>query len=146
MPKLLTPVLKLMAEKQASDLFISSGTPICIKILGVIMPVNSDVLDAEKTQRIAKELMSEKEQREFEEKWEMNLSLQVPDIGRFRVNIFRQRGDVALVIRYLRSQTAGLDALKLPAILKELIVEKRGLVLLVGATGSGKSTTLAAMI
>ncbi len=146
MSKLLAPVLKLMAEKQASDLFISSGTPICIKILGTIMPVNAEVLDAEMTRRIAHELMSEKERREFEEKWEMNLSLQLPEIGRFRVNIFRQRGDVALVIRYLRSQTAGIDALKLPPILKELIVEKRGLVLLVGATGSGKSTSLAAMI
>lgn len=146
MSKILTPVLKLMAEKQASDLFISSGTPICIKILGTIMPVNSEVLDAEMTRRIAHELMSEKEQLEFEQRWEMNLSLQVPQIGRFRVNIFRQRGDVALVIRYLRSHTAGIDALKLPNILKELIVEKRGLVLIVGATGSGKSTTLAAMI
>ncbi len=146
MSTFLTPVLKLMAEKQASDLFISAGAPICIKILGTIMPVNSEVLDPDMTRRIAYELMSEKEQRDFEEKWEMNLSLQAGQIGRFRVNIFRQRGHVALVIRYLRSHTAGIDALKLPPILKELIVEKRGLVLVVGATGSGKSTSLAAMI
>jgi twitching motility protein PilU len=142
----LTPVLKLMAEKQASDLFISAGTPMCIKILGTIMPVNSEVMDGPTVKKIAYELMSEAEQQDYERDWEMNLSFPVPDVGRFRVNVFRQRGNVALVIRYLRSQTAGLEALRLPPVLKELIMEKRGLVLVVGATGSGKSTTLAAMI
>jgi twitching motility protein PilU len=142
----LTPVLKLMAEKQASDLFISAGMPMSIKILGTIMPVNGDVLDPEKVKRLAYEMMSEKDQREFEQTWEMNFSFPVPDVGRFRVNVFRQRGNVAVVIRYLRTQTPGLEALRLPSILKDLIMEKRGLVLVVGATGSGKSTTLAAMI
>jgi len=142
----LTPVLKLMAEKQASDLFISADTPICIKILGSILPVNAEMMTPDMTLRIANELMSEKEQKEFAQNWEMNLSLPVPNVGRFRVNIFRQRGHVALVICYLRSNTPGIDALKLPAALKELIQEKRGLILVVGATGSGKSTTLAAMI
>jgi twitching motility protein PilU len=142
----LTPVLKLMAEKQASDLFLSAGMPISIKILGTIMPVNTDVLDPETVKRIAYELMSEEERQEFEQTWEMNFSFPVQDVGRFRVNVFRQRGNIALVIRYLRTQTPGLDALRLPPILKDLIMEKRGLVLLVGATGSGKSTTLAAMI
>jgi len=142
----LTPVLKLMAEKQASDLFISAGAPMSIKILGTIMPVNSDVLDGPTVKKIAYELMSPEEQAEYERSWEMNLSFPVPEIGRFRVNVFRQRGNVAIVIRYLRSQTPGLEALRLPTILKDLIIEKRGLVLVVGATGSGKSTTLAAMI
>jgi twitching motility protein PilU len=142
----LTPVLKLMAEKQASDLFISAGMPISIKILGTIMPVNADVLDPETVKKIAYEMMSEKEQQDFEQTWEMNFSFPVPEVGRFRVNVFRQRGHVALVIRYLRSQTPGLEVLRLPSILKDLIMEKRGLVLVVGATGSGKSTTLAAMI
>lgn len=146
MSTFLLPVLKLMAEKQASDLFISAGTPICIKILGTIMPVNTEVLDPMMTRKIADELMSEKEKQDFDKNWEMNLSLPVANVGRFRVNIFRQRGNVALVIRYLRSQTPGIEALKLPPILKDLIQEKRGLVLVVGATGSGKSTTLAAMI
>lgn len=146
MSTFLTPVLKLMAEKQASDLFISAGSPICIKILGTILPINSEVLNPEMTRNIAYELMSEKEQKEFEADWEMNLSLPVQGVGRFRVNIFRQRGHIALVIRYLRSTTPGIDALKLPPVLKDLICEKRGLVLVVGATGSGKSTTLAAMI
>ncbi len=146
MSTFLLPVLKLMAEKQASDLFISAGAPISIKILGTIMPVNAEVLNPLMTRRIADELMSEKEKHDFDQNWEMNLSLPVSQVGRFRVNIFRQRGNVALVIRYLRSQTPGIEALKLPPILKDLIQEKRGLVLVVGATGSGKSTTLAAMI
>ena len=142
----LLPVLKLMAEKQASDLFISAGMPISIKILGTIMPVNGDVLSPEQVKKVTYELMSEKEQNDFEQTWEMNFSFPVPDVGRFRVNVFRQRGNVGMVIRYLRTQTPGLEALRLPPILKDLIMEKRGLILVVGATGSGKSTTLAAMI
>ncbi|HZP87713.1 MAG TPA: PilT/PilU family type 4a pilus ATPase [Burkholderiales bacterium] len=142
----LTPVLKLMAEKQASDLFLSAGMPISIKIRGTIMPVNGEVLSPEIVKKIAYEMMSEKDQRDFEQNLEMNFSFPVPDVGRFRVNVFRQRGHVALVIRYLRGQTPGMEALRLPPVLKELIIEKRGLILVVGATGSGKSTTLAAMI
>ena len=142
----LTPVLKLMAEKQASDLFISAGAPMSIKIQGTIMPVNTDVMDGPTVKKIAYELMSQDDQKEYEQTWEMNFSVPIPDVGRFRVNVFQQRGHVAMVIRYLRTQTPGLEALRLPSILKELIIEKRGLVLVVGATGSGKSTTLAAMI
>jgi twitching motility protein PilU len=140
------PVLKLMAEKQASDLFISVGAPISIKILGNIMPVNQQVMDSETVRRIALEMMTEKEAREYEETKEMNFPLPVPDIGRFRVNVFRQRGNVALVIRYLKSGTPGFEKLRLPQVLKDLVMEKRGLMLVVGSTGSGKSTTLAAMI
>ncbi len=142
----LTPLFKLMAEKQASDLFISAGAPVSIKILGTIMPVNQQIIDPETARKIAYETMSDKQVKEFEDTMEMNFAQVVPDIGRFRVNVFRQRGNVAMVIRFLKSGTVGIDKLKLPAILKELIMEKRGFVVVVGSTGSGKSTTLAAMI
>jgi len=142
----LTPLFKLMAEKQASDLFISAGAPVSIKILGIIMPVNQQIVDPETARKIAYEIMSDKQIKEFEETMEMNFAQVVPDTGRFRVNVFRQRGNVAMVIRFLKSGTVGIDKLKLPAILKELIMEKRGFVVVVGSTGSGKSTTLAAMI
>jgi twitching motility protein PilU len=142
----LTPLFKLMAEKQASDLFISAGAPVSIKILGNIMPVNAQIIDPESARKIAYEIMTDKQVREFEETMEMNFSYVVPDTGRFRVNIFRQRGNVAMVVRFLKSGTPGIDKLKLPAILKELVMEKRGFIVVVGSTGSGKSTTLAAMI
>lgn len=142
----LDPLFKLMSEKDASDLFISAGAPISIKILGNIMPVNQQVVDGELARKVAYELMSERQVAEFEEAWEMNFSHVVKGIGRFRVNIFRQRGNIGLVVRYLRSGTPGIDNLKLPKMLKELVLEKRGFVLVVGSTGSGKSTTLAAMI
>ena len=142
----LTPLFKLMAEKQASDLFLSAGAPVSIKILGTIMPVNQQIIDPETSRKVAYEVMSDKQIREFEETMEMNFAHVVPDIGRFRVNVFRQRGNVAMVIRFLKSGTPGIDKLKLPTILKELILEKRGFVVVVGSTGSGKSTTLAAMI
>ena len=142
----LDPLFKLMADKDASDLFISAGAPISIKILGNIMPVNQQIVDGELARKIAYELMTEKQGKEFDGAWEMNFSHVVSDVGRFRVNIFRQRGNVGLVIRYLKRGTPGIDRLKLPALLKELVLEKRGFVLVVGSTGSGKSTTLAAMI
>lgn len=140
------PLLKLMAEKGASDLFISAGAPISIKILDTIMPVNQTVIDGNLTQKIAEELMDEKQTSTFEKEWEMNFSHVLSDVGRFRVNVFRQRGNVGLVVRYLRSGTPGIDKLGLPKMLNDLVMEKRGFVLVVGSTGSGKSTTLAAMI
>ncbi|UCH47185.1 MAG: PilT/PilU family type 4a pilus ATPase [Betaproteobacteria bacterium] len=140
------PLLKLMAEKGASDLFISAGAPISIKILDTIMPVNQTVIDGNLTRKIAEELMDEKQTTAFEKEWEMNFSHVLPDVGRFRVNVFRQRSNVGLVVRYLRSGTPGIDKLGLPKMLNDLVMEKRGFVLVVGSTGSGKSTTLAAMI
>jgi twitching motility protein PilU len=142
----LTPLFKLMAEKNASDLFISAGAPVSIKILGTIMPVNQQIIDPETARKVAYELMTDKQIREYEDTMEMNFSYVVAETGRFRVNVFRQRGNVAMVVRYLRRGTPGIEALKLPPVLKDLVMEKRGFVLVVGSTGSGKSTTLAAMI
>ena len=143
---LVTPLLKLAADKQASDLFFSVGAPVNIKINGIAVPVNAQILTAEIVKRIAYEMMTPRQIAGFEATLEMNFSYLVEDLGSFRVNIFRQRGDIALVIRYIKSRIGDIDELNLPSVLKTLIMEKRGLVLVVGATGSGKSTTLASMI
>jgi len=143
---IITPLLQLAAEKQASDLFLSVGAPISIKIDGVTMPVNAQKLDGDATKRIAYEMMTPAQITEFEAHKEMNFSFRVPQVGNFRVNVFRQRGSVAIVIRYVLGKVFEVEELNLPAVLKELVMAKRGLVLMVGATGSGKSTTLAAML
>ena len=143
---IITPLLQLAADKLASDLFFSVGAPINIKIDGVAMPVNAQVLDAATIKRIAYEMMTPEKIASFEAHMEMNFSYRSPEIGNFRVNIFRQRGDIAIVIRHVRGKILNIEELNLPPVLKELIMEKRGLVLMVGATGSGKSSTLAAMI
>ena len=139
-------LFKMMADKQASDLFISCGAPINIKINGVVSPVATQPMDVETVRRIAYELMTKDQAREFENEMEMNLSYLDRNVGNFRINIFRQRGTISLVIRYVRSRVPPFEDLKLPSVLLKLVMEKRGLVLVAGATGSGKSTTLAAMI
>jgi len=142
----LEPYFKLMAERLASDLFITCGAPINIKINGVVAPVTTQKMDVETVRRIAYELMSKEQAREFENELEMNLSHLDGAYGNYRVNIFRQRGTISLVIRYVRSSVPPFAALKLPAVLLDIVSAKRGLVLIAGATGSGKSTTLAAMV
>jgi twitching motility protein PilU len=143
---IVTPLLQLAANKQASDLFFSVGAPVNIKIDGIAMPVNAQALDAEVVKRIAYEMMSPQQITDFEAYMEMNFSFRAKDIGAFRVNVFRQRGDIAIVIRHIKAKIGSSEELNLPGVLKELVMEKRGLVLVVGATGSGKSTTLASMI
>ena len=142
----LDPYFKLMAEKQASDLFITCGAPINIKINGLVSPITTQRMDVETVRRIAYELMSKDQAREFENELEMNLSHLDGAYGNYRINIFRQRGTISMVIRYVRSNVPPFAALKLPRVLLDIVTEKRGLVLIAGATGSGKSTTLAAMI
>ncbi len=143
---ILDKLFQLMAEKQASDIFISAGAPIHIKIQGNTIPVNQQVMLPDMIEKIAHELMSEEQIRTFDATNEMNLSFGVPQVGNFRVNIFRQRGTIAIVVRFILGNIPPLDTLGLPAVLGELIMEKRGLILIVGATGSGKSTTLASML
>lgn len=138
--------LKLMASKEASDLFFSVGAPVNIKIQGHTQPINQEILAPDHIKTMAYSILSTEAQREFELNMEFNLSYEIPGVGRYRVNIYRQRGDMAMVIRYIKSKIPSLEELTMPPILKDLILEPRGLVLVVGSTGSGKSTTLASML
>jgi twitching motility protein PilU len=135
-----------MAEREASDLFISAGAPIHMKVNNETLPVSTQVIDASTAKKIAYEVMSEDEIARFEHEWEMNLSHIEPEYGNFRINILKQRGAVSMVVRYIRSRIPAFESLKLPPILLDLAMEKRGLILVVGSTGSGKSTSLASMI
>ena len=139
-------LFRLMAEAKASDVFISCDAPINMKVNGVVAPVATTPMDPDTVRRVAYELMSTEQAQVFERELEMNISHFAPETGNFRINIFRQRGTIAIAIRYLRSQVPSFEELKLPPVLLNLVMEKRGLVLIAGATGSGKSTTLAAMI
>ena len=138
--------LKLMAEKNASDMFLSSGAPVNIKVEGELLPLGSAPLPAGMPKKVAYSLMSEAQIAEFERELEMNMAIAVAGSGRFRVNVFQQRGEVGLVIRAIRSDIPTIEELQLPQVLKSIIMAPRGLVLIVGSTGAGKSTTLASMI
>ena len=136
----------LMAEKKASDIFITVGTPIHIKIDGNTLPINQQAMDPTMIHRMAYEMMTPEQTERFEKLKEMNLSFGRRDMGNFRINIFWQRNSIAIVVRYILGEIPRLDSLGLPSILGDVIMEKRGLVLVVGATGSGKSTTIASML
>lgn len=140
------PLFQLMAEKQASDMFFTAGAPIQIKINGIVMPVNAQTLDPAGVKKIAYEVMTEQQILEYEKTWEMNFAVGRSSLGSFRVNVFRQRGAVAMVIRFIKPNIPTIEELKLPSICKEIVMEKLGMVLIVGSTGSGKSTSLASMI
>jgi twitching motility protein PilU len=138
--------LKLMTEKGASDMFLTTGAPVHIKVEGKLYPLGNTGLPGGMVKKIAYSLMDEGQVPAFERDLEMNMAIAVKDAGRFRINVFKQRGEVGMVIRAIKSEIPNFEALKLPAVLRTLIMEPRGLILVVGATGSGKSTTLAAMI
>jgi twitching motility protein PilU len=140
------PLFKLMVEKKASDLFFTSYAPVKIKIEGQIFPVNKQILSPEMVKQAAYGLMNAEQIEYFEEELEIDFAISEPGLGRFRVNVFHQRGYPAIVLRYITADMPRLDQLGMPEILKELVMLKRGLVLMVGAAGAGKSTTLAAMI
>jgi twitching motility protein PilU len=143
----ITPYLKLLRDKEGSDLFFSVGTPVKIKIEGQVNSVGKTMLTSEVCKAAAYEIMTDAQIARFEETMECDFAISLPDKSvRFRVNIFRQRGEVSMVLRRIPSQIPTLDGLGLPDVLKPLVMHKRGLILMVGATGSGKSTTLAAMI
>lgn len=135
-----------MVDKRASDLFFTSHSPVMIKIDGKILPVNRIELTPKMVRQAALELMDENQLEAFTRDLEIDFAISEAGLGRFRVNIFHQRGNVAIVVRYITQDLPQLDKLGMPEVMKDLVMHRRGLILMVGATGSGKSTTLAAMI
>ena len=140
------PYLKLMVEQNASDLFFTTGAPVCTKVEGVTRRVSRNVLEPGVVKKIAYSIMDDQQIQEFEMTKEMNLGISVAGAGRFRVNAYYQRGEISMVIRYIKGDIPEMEELGLPSALKKLVMQKNGLVLLVGSTGSGKSTSLASMI
>jgi twitching motility protein PilU len=141
-----TPYLKHLADNDGSDIYFSTGAIPSAKFNGVLKPLGKDPCPSGYVEILANELMSEKQRVDFCNKPEMNMALSLPQIGRFRVNIFRQRGEVAMVVRNIRTEIPDIDMLGMPKVLKKIIMAKRGLILLVGSTGTGKSTSLAALV
>ncbi|MCK5431725.1 MAG: Flp pilus assembly complex ATPase component TadA, partial [Gammaproteobacteria bacterium] len=143
----ITPYLKLMVEKNASDLFITVDSPVKIKLEGQATPVGKTILTGDICKAAAYNVMNNIQIKHFEETMECDFAIALEDgSARFRVNVFRQRGEVGMVLRLIPSKIPTVEELGLPEILNEMVMNKRGLILMVGATGSGKSTTLAAMI
>jgi twitching motility protein PilU len=139
-------LLTLMAEKQASDLFISAGAPLQFKIGGSMVAINQQRLDPAAVERLLREVLTDRQWDSFEETHELNISHGLRGVGSFRFSVFRQRGSPAAVIRHIPSAIPPLSSLGLPEILSDMVMQPRGLVLVVGSTGSGKSTTLASLI
>lgn len=142
----LQPYLKLMADRGGSDIFFTTGAPVSMNIEGKMHPVGKTIMEPGMVKQIAYSIMDDNQQMGFEATLEMNLGMSLKDIGRFRVNIYMQRGEVSMVIRYIKAEVPSFDSLNLPVKLKDLVLDRKGLILVVGATGSGKSTTLASMI
>ncbi len=138
--------LKILAVKDGSDLYLSTGAPICGKFHGILKPLEKEPFKPGQIKEIAYKIMSEAQRNDFEKLLEMNLAISEPGVGRFRVNVFIQRNEVAMVVRNIKTEIPTVKDLKLPDILSEVIMAKRGLILFVGGTGSGKSTSLAALI
>jgi len=135
-----------MVEREASDLFLTADAPPSIKVYGHLVPLDSTDLSAETVSAVAHQIMSEEQSHDFDKDPEMNLAISDPEIGRFRVNIFRQRGQMAMVVRHIKTDIPTSQELGLPSLLTDLIMQKRGLILFVGGTGSGKSTSMAALL
>jgi twitching motility protein PilU len=142
----ISPILKFMLDKGGSDLFFSTGAIIHIEVEGDTLPINNQIMSPGMIKEIAYSMMTTDQITEFEATLECNFAISKKDVGRFRVNVFKQRGEVGMVIRHIKTDIPSVDSLGLPAVLKDLILRKRGLILVVGATGSGKTTTLASMI
>ena len=139
-------LFQLMKEKNASDMFFAVNSPVHIKINGNLIPINQNKLDPSNILSLLSEVTTPEQREELERNNELNMGISVPNLGRFRLSAFRQRGSISAVFRFVPATIPPLNELGLPPVLSELIMEKRGLLLVVGATGSGKSTTIAAML
>ena len=139
-------ILRLMSEKKASDVYLSANAPALIKINGECIPINNQVLPPDAPRNLLSEIVPAERIEELEETGELNMGVPLSGVGRFRISAMRQRGSYAVVVRFISQQVPDFESLNLPPVLTELILEKRGLILVVGAPGSGKSTTLASMI
>ncbi|MBE9559702.1 MAG: PilT/PilU family type 4a pilus ATPase [Proteobacteria bacterium] len=139
-------LLRMMVQKDGSDLFITAGAVPSMKVDGDMKPISNQSLSPQHTQVLVSAIMNDKQRAEFEETQECNFAISLPGVSRFRVNAFTQRGSVGVVLRVIRSEIPQFEDLNLPPILKDISLTKRGLVIFVGATGSGKSTSLAAMV
>src|SRR5437763_3327126 len=141
----MTRLFQVMADKKASDIFISVGAPINIKINGVAVPINQTVMTADTVRQLLYEVLNERQVKEYEEEMELNTAFALDGVGAFRISAFRQKGSPAVVVRFIPGNIPAIDSLGLPDILKEVIMQKRGLILMVGATGSGKSTSFSSL-
>ena len=142
----MTRLFQVMADKKASDIFISVGAPINIKINGMAVPVNQTIMTAETVKQLIYEVLNERQIKEYEEEMELNTAYALENVGAFRISAFRQKGSPAVVVRFIPGTIPPIDSLGLPDVLKDIIMQKRGLILMVGATGSGKSTSLSSML
>ena len=139
-------VLRLMAEKSASDVYMSANTPILIKIHGQILQLSDQLLTTNQTRQLLGELLAPQQLEELEETGELNVGISIPRVGSFRLSAFKQRGSIAAVFRCIPFEIPSLESLGVPPLMNQIITDKRGLILMVGATGTGKSTTLASML
>jgi len=142
----MTRLFQVMADKKASDIFVSVGAPINIKINGNAVPINQTIMTAETVKQLLYEVLNERQIKEYEEEMELNTAYALENVGAFRISAFRQKGAPAVVVRFIPGSIPALDSLGLPDVLKEIVMQKRGLILMVGATGSGKSTSLSSML
>lgn len=142
----ITKFLQLMVDEEASDIFFSTQASVSMKVTGQIRPVSKQALTSSQLEAILTRLVDEEQLQEFHDNMELNFAISVKNVGRFRANAFRQRGDIAMVIRHIKTDIPKCEDMHLPTTLNDLVSHKNGLIMVVGATGSGKSTTLAAMI
>jgi len=142
----LQPYLKLMSDQHASDMYFTTGAPVSVRIEGSMRPVGKSMLNPGMTKKLAYDLLTPAQIKEFEKNLELNLGVSYTDLGRFRINIYLQRGEVSMVIRYIKADIPTIEELGLPKIYKTSVMRKKGLILVVGATGMGKSTSVASML